>query len=89
MSKVEIWMMVILKLILCCLQTRREPGADPPGEQSPRQERVKEHELAAWMQVAQKWQWMCAILKGSFTGVEGSTVHPSPTINMLELLHIS
>lgn len=33
--------MIVTKLIICCLQRNREPGAESPGEQSPGQERVK------------------------------------------------
>jgi hypothetical protein len=37
-----------LKFLLCCQQTYRDLDADSRGKQSPRLERVKEHEPVAW-----------------------------------------
>lgn len=43
---------IVIKLIICCLQRYREPGAGYPGEQSPRQERVNSMNMA-WMLMTQ------------------------------------
>lgn len=79
--------MIVFKLIICCLQRFREPGAGCPGEQRSRQERVKKHEQMAWMLMTQSCGG-CVQYRGQIQGVVKHT-YPNAAVNTLELLRVS
>lgn len=79
--------MIVFKLIICCLQRFREPGAGYPGDLRPRQERVKKHEQMAWVLMTQSCGG-CVQSRGQIQGVVKHT-YPDAAVNTLQLLRVS
>lgn len=77
-----------LKFLLCCQQTYRDLDADSRGKQSPRHERVKEHEPMTWDAESQTdgarcmvGQWEGGMEDGSLSPCFLHICHPAKSQN--------